>query len=238
MRFAERERVIGAERDAGCAEKLEQHPQRIGIVHERIDVKARGVVAIGEITSRVSLCYPPRTDPGGHESACSMRPMVKGNAPPPCAKATRSFGKRSKTPPKIMRANRERRFGGHARPATAASISACALCRACPTDERRSRRRVVRRCSRRTSSEALSRLRQSASMTMLIRIDVGADLRAAQTRVREHSAPVRLPPDPDLATGCVARPAKRVRMRAHDFGDVIVQPARKDRARPPASPSS
>jgi hypothetical protein len=31
-----------------------------------------------------------------------MRPMVNGNAPPPWAKATRNFGNRSKTPPKII----------------------------------------------------------------------------------------------------------------------------------------
>src|SRR3954469_2498811 len=32
---------------------------------------------------------------------CSIRPSVPGNAPPPCANAIRSAGKRSRTPPKI-----------------------------------------------------------------------------------------------------------------------------------------
>ena len=38
---------------------------------------------------------PPKTP-------CSIRPNVKGNEPPPCAKATRKFGKAANTPPKIM----------------------------------------------------------------------------------------------------------------------------------------
>ena len=39
--------------------------------------------------------------------------MVNGNAPPPCANATRSFGNRSNTPPKIMEQIAERRFCRH-----------------------------------------------------------------------------------------------------------------------------
>src|SRR5947208_5078397 len=48
------------------------------------------------------VLFSVETKSGRTWNACSMRPIVNGNAPPPCAKATRSFGNRSKTPPKII----------------------------------------------------------------------------------------------------------------------------------------
>ena len=62
---------------------------------------------------------------------------------------------------------------------------------------------------------------------MLVRIDVRADLRAAQTQARGRIAPVRRAARSGSCIGIVPRPANRCRMFAHDFGDVIVQPARK-----------
>ena len=53
MRFAERKRVIRSECNTLRAEELDQQPERVGIVHERIDVEPRGRVAVGEITSRI-----------------------------------------------------------------------------------------------------------------------------------------------------------------------------------------
>ena len=53
VRFAEREWVIGAERDAICAEKFQEQPERVGIVHERVDIKVRGFISAREIGARI-----------------------------------------------------------------------------------------------------------------------------------------------------------------------------------------
>src|SRR5665213_466847 len=42
------------------------------------------------------------TKSGRQLKPCSILPMVDGKEPPPCANATRSFGRRSNTPPNII----------------------------------------------------------------------------------------------------------------------------------------
>src|SRR6266700_4439980 len=84
------------------------------------------------------------------------------------------------------------------RPATAASISAYARCPACPTDEQRSRHRVLRRRSR--PAEAL---RYRGSEYLLVR-NSDSHQRAFRSarhaaRVAERSVQVRLPRDPHPA---------------------------------------
>src|ERR1035437_7025437 len=42
------------------------------------------------------------TRSGRESKPCSILPIVAGKLPPPCANATRSFGRRSSTPPNII----------------------------------------------------------------------------------------------------------------------------------------
>lgn len=51
--FTEGKRVIGAEGDAICAEKFQEQPERVGIVHERVDIKVRRFISVGEIGARI-----------------------------------------------------------------------------------------------------------------------------------------------------------------------------------------
>ena len=55
MRFAERERVIGAEGDTLCAEEFDQEAQSIGIMDERVDVEVREGVIVREIVARICV---------------------------------------------------------------------------------------------------------------------------------------------------------------------------------------
>ena len=120
--------------------------------------------------------------------------------------------------------------------ATAASISAYALCRACPRDERRSLRRAVRLRSTRAEVTHCRGLK--------CRCDRNADWRRRAYRSahradlsRGRIVPVRPPPDPDLASGWSLDPRispdnlGRLRRCDHLTGA-------KDRVRPLAWPNS
>src|SRR5947209_2621278 len=53
LRFPERKRIIGSERYTLGAEELQQHLQRAEIMHERVDVKTRRLLAIRQVAARI-----------------------------------------------------------------------------------------------------------------------------------------------------------------------------------------
>ena len=93
--FAERERVVGAEHDAG-----RRQPRRAGSAGPRSSCTQESKNSRSRY-SRGLRALSVATRSGRMRKPCSMRPIVYGNAPPPWAKHTRSFGRRSSTPPKI-----------------------------------------------------------------------------------------------------------------------------------------
>ena len=75
------------------------------------------------------------------------------------------------------------------------------------------------------------------AVTMLVRIDVRADLRAAQAELANASLQFARRQFRILQRNC-RKPRESCRMFSNDFGDVIVRAGAKDRARPPVSPNS
>ena len=122
------------------------------------------------------------------------------------------------------------------RRATAASISACAPCRACPMGEQKSPRRVARPRSKPAGATRYPNLaRRCGRSAGLHRHGCRSAPRAAPTHGR--NVPARRPRDPDLALGSSPIPQislddrERLRRCDRSVGE-------KGRARRPISPNS
>ena len=229
MRFAERERIIGSERDALRAEEFEQQLQRVGIVHERIDVKTRGgdvtfFVFVREITSRIRLVIR-RAQIRAHVKRVFDATDGEWKRAAAVRESDAQFREPLEHAAENHRANRERRFGRHADQPRQPIFRHALFAEHVPRMNEDGGVQFF--AALQTGwSEALSRFNVSMRPKCGFGVDVRADLRAAQAQITH--APFQLARRKiDILHRNRGQSGESLWMIAHDFGDVIVQPARK-----------
>ena len=152
MGFAERERIVGAERNALRAEEFDAATSaRRDRARASPRRTAPGSSPLREITSRVCLVI------GRAQIRAHVKPVLdaadgEGKGAAAVGEGDAQFRESAQTRRRKSSSRSRAMFRPACRRATAASISACAPCRPCPMDERRWRRRVVRPRSRRAEA--------------------------------------------------------------------------------------
>src|SRR4051794_19907086 len=112
MRFAEREWVIAAERDALNAEEFDKKAQRVGVVDEGVDVEMRGSSIVREIKARICVVI------GGAQIGADVKAVLdpadgEWKRAAAMGEGDAKFGEAREDAAENHRTNGERRFGRH-----------------------------------------------------------------------------------------------------------------------------
>src|SRR5205823_1345668 len=211
--------VIGAEGDASHVEELQQEVERVGVVNERIDIKAGWRFSSRQILSRFGFVI----------DRDQVRPDVKSmldsaDGPGKSAATMREHNAKHwealKDSAEHHRTNRERTFGRHANEPWQPIFRHSLLAHHVPG------------MNKNWSVQALGRFPEDVerrmiqisaiwAMTMIVWIDMRADLNAMQAELVHATVQFLRGKVYILQRNC-PKTDKALRIRANDFGDVVV----------------